>query len=70
VADKGKSGFLVSKNSYQDFQVRAEFWADHPTNSGIVIRLSDPAKINAANSYELNIYDQPPKPAYGTGATA
>jgi hypothetical protein len=68
VADKGKSGFLVSKNSYQDFQIRAEFWADHTTNSGIFIRLSDPAKINAANSYEVNIYDQRPEPAYGTGA--
>lgn len=28
VADKGKGGFLVSKNSYKDFQIRAEFWAD------------------------------------------
>ena len=25
VADKGKSGFLVSKNTYQDFELRAEF---------------------------------------------
>src|SRR5262245_33828613 len=29
VADKGKGGNLVSKNSYKDFQIRAEFWADH-----------------------------------------
>jgi hypothetical protein len=29
VADKGKGGHLVSKNSYKDFQIRAEFWADH-----------------------------------------
>ena len=34
VADKGKGGHLVSKNSYKDFQIRAEFWADHTTNSG------------------------------------
>src|SRR5207244_1797394 len=26
-ADKG-NGFLVSKNSYADFQIRAEFWVD------------------------------------------
>ena len=26
-ADKG-NGFLVSKNSYTDFQLRAEFWVD------------------------------------------
>ena len=68
VADKGKGGFLVSKNSYKNFQIRAEFWADHTTNSGIFIRLSDPAKINSKNSYEVNIYDQRPEPAYGTGA--
>ena len=42
VADKGKGGFLVSKNSYKDFQIRAEFWADHTTNSGIFIRCTDP----------------------------
>jgi len=68
VADKGKGGFLVSKNSYKNFQIRAEFWADHTTNSGIFIRLSDPAKISSKNSYEVNIYDQRPEPAYGTGA--
>lgn len=68
VADKGKGGYLVSKNSYKHFQIRAEFWADHTTNSGIFIRLSDPNKINAKNSYEVNVYDQRPDPSYGTGA--
>ena len=68
VADGGKGGFLVSKNSYRDFEIRAEFWADHTTNSGIFIRLSDPTKITDKNSYEVNIYDQRPEPAYGTGA--
>ena len=68
-ADKAKeTSFLVSKNSYKDFQIRAEFWADHSTNSGIFIRLSDTKKIGSANSYEVNIYDQRPEPAYGTGA--
>ena len=68
VADKGKGGYLVSKNYYKDFQIKAEFWADHTTNSGIFIRLFNPAKITSANSYEVNIYDQRPEPAYGTGA--
>jgi hypothetical protein len=67
VADKGKGGFLVTKNSYKDFQIRAEFWADHTTNSGIFIRCTDPAKITASNSYEVNIFDQRPEPSYGTG---
>jgi len=68
VADKGKGGYLVSKNSYRDFQIRAEFWADHTTNSGIFIRCTDAAKITATSAYEVNIYDQRPEPSYGTGA--
>jgi hypothetical protein len=68
VADKGKGGFLVSKNSYKDFQIRAEFWADHTTNSGIFMRLSDPKKIGSKTAYEANIYDQREDPSYGTGA--
>ena len=69
VADQAKVGsFLVSKNSYRDFQIRAEFWAETTTNSGIFIRLSDRKNVTAANSYEVNIYDQRPDPLYGTGA--
>jgi hypothetical protein len=67
VGDKGKGGYLVSKSSYKDFQLRAEFWADHNTNSGVWIRLTDPQKITTKNSYEVNIYDQRPDPKYGTG---
>ena len=68
VADKGKGGFLVSKSSYKDFQIRAEFWADHTTNSGVFIRITDPNKITATDAYEVNIYDRRPDPSYGTGA--
>lgn len=68
VADKGKGGHLVSKNSYKDFQIRAEFWADHTTNSGIFFRISDPKTIGSRTAYEANIYDQRPDADYGTGA--
>ena len=67
VADKGKGGHLVSKKSYKDFEIYAEFWAETTTNSGIFIRASDPKKITATNAYEVNIYDQRPDPSYGTG---
>jgi len=67
VADKGKGGYLVSKNSYKDFQIRAEFWADTTTNSGVFIRCTDPHKVTATNAYEVNIYDQRPDPSFGTG---
>src|ERR1043166_9256792 len=68
VADKGKGGYLVSKNAYKDFQIRAEFWADASTNSGIFIRISDPKMIGSKTAYEVNIYDQRAEPDYGTGA--
>ena len=68
VADKGKGGFLVSKNAYKDFQIRAEFWAATDTNSGIFIRATDPNKIGSVTSYEVNIWDIRPDPKYGSGA--
>ncbi|MBW8191160.1 DUF1080 domain-containing protein [Neiella marina] len=66
VADAG-SGLLVSKKSYGDFRLVAEFWADHTTNSGIFIRADDPSYINAYSAYEVNIFDQRSDPTYGTG---
>jgi hypothetical protein len=62
------SGYLVSKNSYKDFQIKAEFWVDSEANSGIFIRCSDPKKIGSATAYEVNIFDKRPDPSYGTGA--
>ena len=68
VADKGKGGHLVTKKSYKDFEIRAEFYAESNTNSGIFIRRSDPNKHAAATDYEVNIWDTRPEPKYGTGA--
>ncbi len=68
VADKGKGGHLVTKNSYKDFEIRVEFWAASDTNSGIFMRATDRNKIASANSYEVNIWDIRPDPKYGTGA--
>ena len=67
VATKG-TGFLVTKNSYSDFEIRAEFWADADANSGIFIRCEDRVKLTATVCYEVNIYDKRPDPLYGTGA--
>ena len=67
VADKGKGGFLISKESYRDFIIKAEFWAETDTNSGIFIRASDRARVSADNSYEVNIWDIRPDPKFGTG---
>src|SRR5262245_50022627 len=56
-ADKG-SGFLVSKQSYTDFQLRVEFWVDDDANSGIFIRCTNPDKVGTDSAYEVNIYDK------------
>jgi hypothetical protein len=69
VADKATvNSYLVSKQSYKDFEIRAEFWADKLTNSGVFLRLQDRAKVGAVNAYEVNIYDARPGPEYATGA--
>jgi len=70
-ADKldGKDpSYLVSRNSYKDFQIKAEFWVDEEANSGIFIRCEDPQKVDAKTCYEVNIFDKRPDPTYGTGA--
>lgn len=67
VANKG-SGYLVSKETYTDFQLRVEFWVNDEANSGVFIRSEDPQKVTGTNAYEVNIYDQRPDPTYGTGA--
>jgi len=61
-------GFLLSKQSYGNFEIRAEFWVSPDANSGIFIRCQDPAKVGAATCYEVNIYDTRPDPAFRTGA--
>ena len=68
VADKGKGGFLVSKDSYKDFEIYAEFWAETDTNSGIFIRATDPKNVGSKNAYEVNIWDIRPDPIYATAA--
>ena len=66
-ADMG-SGFLVSNQSYGDFELRAEVWVNDDANSGIFIRASNPKEITAMNAYEVNIFDKRPDQAYRTGA--
>ena len=60
--------YLVSKDSYKDFQIRAEFWTDEEANSGIFIRCDVRDKIDAKICFEVNIFDKRPDPSYGTGA--
>jgi hypothetical protein len=67
VADRGKGGFLMSKKSYKDFVLRAEFWPDHNANSGIYMRCVDGTKPTDKTCHEANIFDQRPDQTYATG---
>jgi hypothetical protein len=65
---KAVAAYLISRESYKDFQVRAEFWVSDDANSGVFIRCGDPKKIGAKECYECNIFDKRPDPTYGTGS--
>jgi hypothetical protein len=68
-ADNAKgASFLLSKNSYKDFELRVEFWTSNDANSGIFMRCADRNNITDRSCYEANIFDQRPDPSYGTGA--
>ena len=67
VSDQG-NGFLVTKEPYSDFKLRAEFYADEGTNSGIFIRCDDPQRPSARSCYEINIFDENPNKGNATGA--
>lgn len=62
------SSYLVSKTSYADFAIHAEFWVSDDANSGIFIRCAEPTNISSKTCYEVNIYDKRPDPTFGTGA--
>jgi hypothetical protein len=65
-ADSG-SGFLVTTESYADFELTLEFWVDEPANSGIFIRCADGQSVRDTSAYEVNIYDTRPDQTYRTG---
>ena len=64
---KATASYLITKKSYKDFAIRAEFWVSDDANSGIFIRCN-PKAIGAKTCYELNIFDKRPDPTYGTGS--
>jgi len=67
-ADSGPMSFLLSRESWRDFELRTEFRVSPDANSGIFIRCTDRTAISPATAYEVNIFDTRPDPTYGTGA--
>jgi len=68
VAASQGNGYLVTKESYTDFELELEFWVSDDANSGVFIRVQDPEMIGADSAYEVNIFDTRPDPTYRTGA--
>jgi len=64
---KATASYLISKKSYKNFIVRAEFWVSDDANSGLFLRC-DPKKIGAKTCYEYNIFDKRPDQTYGTAS--
>src|SRR6185369_9662174 len=64
----GSAHFLLTRNSYRDFQIHTEFWVSDDANSGVYLRCSDERPITDRTCYEANIFDRRPDPSYGTGA--
>jgi hypothetical protein len=56
-ADTGR-GYLVSKQSYGDFDLRVEVWVTPQANAGVMLRITDPKDPGIQNAYELNINDE------------
>ena len=62
------SGFLVSKETFGDFEIRVEFWVDESANSGVYMRCQDAKEITDMTCYEANIFDKRPDQSGRTGA--
>jgi len=62
------AGFLVSKDSFADFEFELEFWVDAEANSGVFLRCQDPGTIADTSCYEVNIFDTRPDQTYRTGS--
>ena len=69
VQGDGEPGFLVTAESYSDFQLTFEYWIEADTsNSGVFIRCADPGNVGANSSYEVNIADKHDNPDSRTGS--
>jgi len=61
-------GFLLSKDSYADFDLRADIWVTPDSNGGVLFRITKPEDPGIENGYELNINDKRADQTGRTGA--
>jgi hypothetical protein len=62
------AGFLVSKETFSNFEIRVEFFVDEGANSGVYMRCQDPTTITDKTCYEANVFDKRPDQSGRTGA--
>jgi hypothetical protein len=51
-------GYLVSKQSYGDFELRVDVWVTPASNAGVMLRITDPEDPGIQNAYAFNIDDE------------
>ena len=51
-------GFLLTKESYTDFELRADVWTTPDSNGGVLFRITKPDDPGIENGYELNVNDK------------
>lgn len=61
------NGFVMTKGTFDNFELTLDFYPDSTINSGIYIRCIDPM-ISATDCYEFNIWDLHPNQENRTGA--
>ena len=62
------ASFLVSEDSFANFDLELEFWVDTEANSGVFLRCQDAGTITDTSCYEANIFDTRPDQTYRTGS--
>ena len=65
--DNNPTHYLTTKQTYKDFELKAEFWVSDDANSGIYMRCSDVRPMTDRTCHEANIFDKRPDPSYATG---
>ncbi len=61
------TGFIMTKDRYDDFVLELEFFPDDVINSGVFVRCKD-QKLSYSDCYEMNIWDFHPEQNDRTGA--
>jgi hypothetical protein len=56
VPDSGR-GYLVTDQTFTNFDLRVEFFSDAKANTGVNIGVPDTGNISSGTSFEVNIFD-------------